>query len=470
MSAILTANTPDVFKSISNIELEEHFIGCLIMQGDMVEVACSMINENVFYSERVKAIYKAMMLLRDSRKEITLVTVTQLVISKHSEFFGTDIIPYEISRMTNGVTHVHERYVEQLAQKLIEYAIKRMNYAHSIKLHELSTDPSVDFDTLNELNDKFNLEVSTMFTPFKDKRYEEMMFDRISRIISNDGSQPMGLMTQFPSLDNIIGCLHPVFILLCARPAMGKTAFMVQLMRNLSQQAPVGIIELETNSDQYLDRHIANITGIDSFKLKKGGLLDEEKERLSEAMTEVMNGHEIFSSFESLQNYRAICSKIRRWVAKGCKAVLIDYVQIIGVGPEDEKKTREQQVSKLANVLQALAKELNIPIIALAQLSREVAKRSDKRPNLADIRESGQLEQAARMIMFLHRPEYYEVLPVDEDGKSIKGISEVIVAKNNEGDLGTARLYFEKHLSKYVEVSEATDVWRPPVVDDDAPF
>jgi replicative DNA helicase len=368
--------------------------------------------------------------------------------------------PYYVTRLTNAV--VSSANIESHARIILQMWI----YRKLIKLsgetltssYEAREDP---FDLMDSVEAGV-YEIQTVLSGARSISYDTHLMERMRDVLGNDGSKPPGVQSGFVSLDRILLCFLPQLYVFAARPSMGKTAFLLQLVDNMTtgpDAVPVGLLELETPAGNFLDRHLANKSGIDTYRLKAGGLEKEEKEKIMHAGQEIYN-QPIYADFIPEVNLAMIRSKARAWVRKyKIKALLLDYLQIVTPNEQDEKLMRERQVAKIATGLAALAIDLKIPVIAFAQLSRMVLNRAGNRPNLGDLRESGTIEAAARCIAFIHRPEYYGEI-ADENGNPIpKGTTEIIVAKNNEGRTGTANLIMHAHLSKFTDSLDPAKQW-----------
>lgn len=431
-------------------DLEEAVLGALMLERSFLQIE-EILQPHVFYVEAHQRIFTAMRSLSAKMQPIDIMTVTE-ELRRTGEL---DLVggPYYITKLTNSV--VSSANIEAHARIIIQKWIQREMITMSLRILEESYDDGADaLDVLGNAEAKLSA-VSQLISTGSTMNYNEAVAERTAFIMNNDGSRPPGLQTGFPSLDRLLMYFAVQLYIIAARPGVGKTALLLQLIRNISggtkfhRGVPVGFLELETTEEAFIDRHLANISGLDSFKLKAGGLDESEKNRLQEAAGMIMQT-EIYASFLSVMDMRMIRQKARVWVKKhGIKILFIDYLQIITATEQEEKMNRERQVSKLATGLAGLAKELKIPIVALAQLSREVLKRADKRPTLGDLRESGTIEAASKCIMFLHKPERSDDDMIGNDLP--EGAMEIIVAKHNDGPTGTAILIQVPHLSKYID-------------------
>jgi len=243
-------------------------------------------------------------------------------------------------------------------------------------------------------------------------------------------------------------------MIVAARPAMGKTAFVLSMARNMAvlKQVPVAFFSLEMSSMQLVLRLIAAETELGSEKIKSGKLEDWEWELFNRRIKNLENAPIFIDDTPALSifEFRAKCRRLKMQHDIGI--VIVDYLQLMTAG-NDVKGNREQEVSTISRNLKAIAKEINVPIIALSQLNRSVESRDGKRPQLSDLRESGAIEQDADMVMFIHRPEYYGITQ-DADGNSLLGVAEIIIAKHRNGSVGDVQLAFKASLAKFSNIDE----------------
>lgn len=473
-------------------ELEEAVLGAIMLEVKAFTVVKDILSAEMFYVEVHQRIFKAMCQLDGTNGGIDLLTVVeQLKKNEDLDFVGG---PYFVSKLTNSV--VSSANIERHSKIIFEKWLMRYVISNSGELiNDAYMDERDPFELIQKMLNVNDL-VINKYLP-KHKTFDALLFTTINNILATGPRVTNGIRSGFLSLDRIIDFfINGLFYVIAARPSMGKTAFMVQLVENFTavllrvkenkimdyeegiqeqekiedndelvkkllaqlekvkgeKVPPIGIIEMETHDEAFIQRMIANVSGVDSRKFKTGNLTEDEKRKVAEAGEYLINKG-IICDFNPVSTIGEIRIKAKAWHSKfGIKALLIDYLQYIE--SDDQHLPRERQVAKISKGLAGLAKELNIPVIAFAQLSREVYKRADKRPIMSDLRESGAIEQDARCIMFLHRPEYYGELEDPVSGVSTVGITEVIVAKNNEGSTGMIRLKMIKELSKFEEVEE----------------
>jgi replicative DNA helicase len=275
-----------------------------------------------------------------------------------------------------------------------------------------------------------------------------------------------GLSTGFAELDVMTTGFHPSdLVVVAARPGMGKTSFMLSIVQHvaLSEGKPVAVFSLEMSKEQLVMRILSSMAEIPLHKLRSGYITDEERDRLFSAALEISRAEIYIDDSPSLTTteLRVKARKLKK--EKGVEFVAVDYLQMLR--SPVRKSSRQEEVAEISRNLKALAKELSIPVLALAQLSRQVEQRSDKRPQLADLRESGQIEQDADLILFLHRPEYYKKNPSPEE----KGIAEIIVAKQRQGPTGIIKVAFIKDFAKFASLATPPQEAETEIFEEESP-
>ncbi|HPS13978.1 MAG TPA: replicative DNA helicase, partial [Prolixibacteraceae bacterium] len=271
----------------------------------------------------------------------------------------------------------------------------------------------------------------------------------------NQQAELRGVPSGFTEIDRITsGWQRSDLIILASRPGMGKTAFALSMARNMAVEfkKPVAVFSLEMSSIQLVNRLIASESELGSEKVKKGNLEGNDWDRLNSAIRRLDEAPIFIDDTPALSifEFRAKCRRLK--MQQDIGVIMVDYLQLMTAG-SDNRGSREQEVSMISRSLKAIAKELDVPILALSQLNRSVESREGKRPQLSDLRESGAIEQDADMVMFIHRPEYYGITE-DEEGNSLRNVAEVIIAKHRNGAVGDVRLLFRKELAKFVDLEE----------------
>lgn len=433
-------------------ELEQAVLGAMMLERNAVNEAIDILNPESFYVEAHKRIFSAIHHLFGNDQPIDILTVTE-ELKKRGEL---DVVggPFYISQLTNKVAssanvQYHARIISQkhILRELIRISAETQRDAY---------DDSADvFDLLDKTEQDLYAITSGNL-----KRNYEPMSDLIQDAIANIESAKSktggvsGVPTGFVQLDKITaGWQRSDMIIVAARPAMGKTAFVLSMARNIAveQKKAVAVFSLEMSSTQLVTRLIASEAGISSEKLRKGELTDAEFTILHQHIARLTNAP-IFIDDTPALNIFELRAKARRLKSQhNVDLIIIDYLQLMTAGGDTKGGNREQEISGISRSIKSIAKELDIPIIALSQLSRAVETRGgDKRPMLSDLRESGAIEQDADIVCFLYRPEYYKIYE-DEHGSTL-GIGEVIVAKHRNGALDTVRLRFIPELAKFADL------------------
>jgi len=436
------------------IELEEAVLGALMLERDAVNDVIDILKPESFYKENHQKIYAAIQELFQRSEPIDILTVTA-ELRKTGEL---DLIggAYYISYLTNRVAssaniQYHARIISQkhILRELIKISSETIREAF-----EESTD-------VFELLDKTEKDLFTVAQGNIRKEYDTMgdvlktAIEHIEAAKKNvDGVS--GVPTGFNALDRVTsGWQNSDMIIIAARPGMGKTAFVLSMARNMAVDfnIPVAVFSLEMASVQLVNRLISGETGIRGEKIRKGNLEDHEFTQLHTRIKKLAKAPIFIDDTPSLSVFE-LRAKARRMKSKhDIKCIIIDYLQLMTAG--SDKGNREQEISAISRSIKTIAKELNIPILALSQLSRAVETRGgDKKPMLSDLRESGAIEQDADIVSFIYRPEYYDITQ-DEEGNSMQGIGQVIIAKHRNGALDTVSLKFVKDFAKFenLEVS-----------------
>ena len=431
--------------------MEDAVLGAIMLEKDTYNIVCEILKPEAFYNPANQKIYEAIQTLAANGKPIDMLTVTeQLRNNKTLEEVGGAIRISELTGLVSSAANAefHARIVAQkyLARELISY---------SSQVQQLAFDESIDvFDLMQEAEGKlFEISKNTL------KRdvipIENAVQEAIHKIeeAANRQSGLSGLESGFYKLDRLTsGWQNSDLIIIAARPAMGKTAFVLSMAKNMAvdYNHPVAVFSLEMSSLQLVNRLISNVCSLEGEKIKSGQLSQPEWENLMTRTRNLSTAPLYIDDTPSLSIFE-LRTKARRLVReKHVEIIIIDYLQLMNATGM-KFGSREQEVSTISRNLKQLAKELDIPIIALSQLNRSVETRAvddkmGKRPQLSDLRESGAIEQDADIVCFIHRPEYYLKSGVDSEGNDIRGVAEFIVAKHRSGATDTINLHF---VSKY---------------------
>ncbi|MEZ4807541.1 MAG: replicative DNA helicase [Flavobacteriales bacterium] len=433
-------------------ELEQAVLGALMLERNAVNEAIDILQPESFYVDAHRRIFDVILGLFRNDQPIDILTVTE-ELKKRGEL---DIVggPFYISQLTNKVAssanvQYHARIISQkhILRELIRISAGTMRDAY---------DDSADvFDLL----DKTEQDLYTITSGNLKRNYEPMsdlIQDAIAQIenAKTKTGGVSGIPTGFIQLDKLTaGWQRSDMVIVAARPAMGKTAFVLSMARNIAveHKRAVAVFSLEMSSTQLVTRLIASEAGISSEKLRKGDLSDSEFTILHQHIARLTNAPIYIDDTPGL-NIFELRAKARRLKSQhNVDLIIIDYLQLMTAGGDSRGGNREQEISSISRSIKSIAKELDVPIIALSQLSRAVETRGgDKRPMLSDLRESGAIEQDADIVCFLYRPEYYKIYE-DEHGSTL-GVGEVIVAKHRNGAVDTVRLRFIPELAKFADL------------------
>ncbi|WP_040398335.1 replicative DNA helicase [Cesiribacter andamanensis] len=437
------------------IDLEEAVLGALMLEKDAVTTVIDILKVDNFYREQHKLIYEAIIDLFNASEPVDLLTVTnQLRKNGALERAGG---AFYITNLTSRVNSAAN--IEYHARIVSEMAIKRKLITIAGQIQQEAYEDTADvFDLLDKTESAlFEVSEANIRKNYADMKsiMRDAMRELEARRDHKDGLT--GVPSGFSALDRVTSGWQPSdLIIIAARPAMGKTAFVVSALRNAAVDfnKPVAIFSLEMSAVQLVNRMISAEAELESEKIKKGNLADYEWEQLVHKTTR-LNKAPIFIDDTPALSILELRAKCRRLKAQhDIQMIIIDYLQLMS-GDSSKggggKGNREQEIASISRGLKQLAKELSCPVIALSQLSRAVETRGgDKRPQLSDLRESGSIEQDADMVMFLYRPEYYGILQ-GENGEPLQGVGEVIIAKHRNGSLDTVQLKF---IGKYTRFTD----------------
>jgi replicative DNA helicase len=433
------------------LDLEEAVLGAMMLEKDKLAAVIDILRPEVFYKTEHQLIYSSIQRLFAQIKPIDILTVTEdLRQSGELEQVGG---PYYIAMLTNRIAssaniEFHSRI---LLQKHIQRELIRISSNIIKDAYEDTTDV---FDLLDKAeNNLFNVSETSLRRNVRSMPgLVKEAVDEIAAGRKHEGHL-RGVGSGFTDIDRMTGGWQKSdLIILASRPGMGKTAFALTMARNIAVdfKKAVAVFSLEMSAVQLVTRLIASETEIPAEKLKRGTLEDYEWEQLNSKITSLIDAPLFIDDTPALTVFE-LRAKARRLKAQHhISIIVLDYLQLMQ-GTSEHKGNREQEISNISRSLKALAKELDIPIIALSQLSREVEKRLVKKPILSDLRESGSIEQDADMVMFIYRPEYYKV---DDDayGGSVEGLAEISIAKNRHGATKDINLRFIARYAKFADL------------------
>ncbi|MDD4755236.1 MAG: replicative DNA helicase [Prolixibacteraceae bacterium] len=433
------------------IEVEEAVIGALMLERDAYVTVADIIDTQSFYKEEHRKIFEAIKELSMQGKPVDLLMVTQELKNRDQldEIGGPGFIT-QLTRRVASAAHI-EFHARIIAQKFIQRELIRV----SSEIQGKSYDDTIDVDDLIDFSESSlfrvaekNIKKETV--PIKPVLNEAILLIEKAR---NQKDGLSGVPSGFTAIDRITsGWQKTDLVIIAGRPSMGKTAFVLTMARNMAVEhnRSVAVFSLEMSSIQLVNRLIAAETELGSEKLKTGRLENYEWEHLNRKISALEKAPIFIDDTPALSIFelKAKCRRLK--MQHDIQIVIVDYLQLMTSGSEG-RGSREQEVSNISRSLKAIAKELDIPILALSQLNRSVESREGKRPQLSDLRESGAIEQDADIVTFIHRPEYYGITE-DDSGNSLLGVAEIIIAKHRNGATGDVHLSFKKELAKFSDM------------------
>jgi replicative DNA helicase len=436
------------------LELEEAVLGAMLIDKKGVDEVIDILQPDAFYKISHQLIFDAIYQLFQDSQPIDLLTVSSELRKKGKlEAVGGEFYLVQLSQRVASSAHI-EFHARIILQKFIQRSLIKISNEIIESAYKESTDV---FDLLDEAESKL-YDVTQGNIKKSSETAQNLVLEakkKIEEISKRDGLS--GVSTGFEKLDKLTSGWQPSdLIIIAARPGMGKTALTLSMARNIAvgKQIPVAFFSLEMSSVQLITRLISSETGLSSEKLRTGKLADHEWQQLNVKVTDLEKAPLFIDDTPSLSIFD-LRAKARRLSSQhGIKLIVVDYLQLMTAGASSKTGNREQEISTISRNLKALAKELNIPVIALSQLSRAVETRGGtKRPMLSDLRESGAIEQDADIVSFIYRPEYYNIDEWDDDERTpSEGQAEFIVAKHRNGGLDNIRLKFVGHLGKFEDL------------------
>ena len=440
-----------------NIEAEQAVLGAMLIEKEAIARVTELLKGGDFYREAHRLIFEAMLDLYNRNEAVDMITVIEL-LKREDNLEKVGGIAY-VTSLANSVptaanVHYHAKIVE-------EKALLRQLIQTSTKIAALGYEGSEEVSQIVDQAEKMILEVSNRriggdFTPIKSIVLDA--FGKIEQLYESRGGIT-GLATGFKDLDRLTSGLQKSdLILVAARPSMGKTAFSMCMALNAAvrQNVPVAVFSLEMSKEQLMQRMLAVWGKVDLSKLRRPSLLtDEDWQRLYDAADVVARAPIFIDDTPALTTLELRARARRLNADKGLGMVVVDYLQLMRTSRRTD--SRELEISDISRSLKGLAKEMNVPVVALSQLNRKVEERSDKRPMLSDLRESGAIEQDADVIMFVYRDDVYKFQkPAD---RPPQGIAEIIIGKQRNGPVGVAELMY---MSPYTSFEDIAPDWMPP--------
>lgn len=436
----------------NNLEAEESVLGACFLSKYALEKAIENLLPESFYNEKNAKIFSAMIELSESKTPIDITTVTGY-LNKKNELNSAGGVEY-LTEVLNFVPTASN--IDYYIQSVDEAAILRRLIETAT---EIASEGYRNDESVNEILDNSEKKILNIVKNRKSSEFrtiKEVLAKTQSDLerLSQNKGEITGLATGWYDFDKLTTGLHPnEFIIIAARPAMGKTAFALNLATHaaMSQDKSVAVFNLEMSAEQLAMRILSSLGQLDGFKLKTGNLMNNDWKRINEASSRLANTNLVLDDTPGI-TIGEIRAKCRRLASseQGLSLVVIDYLQLIS-GGKNYGANRQQEVSDISRSLKTLAMELNVPVIALSQLSRSVEAREDKRPLMSDLRESGSIEQDADIVAFLYRDDYYNKESKTEDNNSI---SELIIGKHRNGPTATIELLFKKNTSTFLNLKK----------------
>jgi replicative DNA helicase len=445
-----------------NLDAEMSILGCLMLDKDAIIKIGDIVSADHFYDEKNKLIFEAILDLYSKNTSADILTVTNWLEEKKllDKVGGSSYLTQLVNAVPSAAHVTHYAYIVRkkgTLRKLITAAGEISNIA---------------FKEEGEMEDILDVAEQKLFNISQKHLKQNFIsignilhatFERIDELHREKGKL-RGLATGYVDLDNLLGGLQKSdLVVLAARPSMGKTSLALDIMRNVAVNAkvPVGIFSLEMSKDQLVDRLLSSQSDVNLWKIRTGHLNEDDFDHIGKAMGELSESP-IFIDDAAGSNIMEIRTKARRLQSEhGVGLIVVDYLQLMEGRNQDN---RVQEVSEISRALKMLARELNVPVLALSQLSRGVESRPDKVPQLADLRESGSIEQDADVVMFIYREEMYK-------GKDSKRphIAEIHIKKHRNGPTGQVDLYFDQEKTSFKNLDRTFDVSPQTVMDSMAP-
>jgi replicative DNA helicase len=440
-----TNNNPPTNIPPQNTEAEASILGSVLIDSDAIVKIADIIRPEDFYDERHARIYEAILQLYERHSPIDVLTLSdQLRSTGMLDMVGGASYLTELTNFVPTATHA-DRYAEIIAQK----SMRRRLIKASQSIAELGFDETQSLQELIENAETRLFEVSQQHIKQDISSIENILsssFDRLDELHKDKGKL-RGVPTGYKDLDNVLAGLQPSdLFILAARPSMGKTAFSLNLAHNVALKAkmPVLIFSLEMSKEQLVDRLLAAESGVNAWNLRTGNLSDSDFEKIGHAMG-ALSEAQIFIDDSAGISVSDMRTKARREAhQRELGLIIVDYLQLMSGGARfSSDSNRVQEISEISRGLKGIARELNVPVIALSQLSRSVDSRSPAIPVLSDLRESGSIEQDADVVAFVYREDYYN--PDTEN----KNITKILIKKHRNGPTGDVDLYFDREKQRF---------------------
>ena len=427
-------------------------LGAVLIDEEVIADASEQVRANDFYDKRHQLIFAAMMRLYEKHKPVDLLTLTEELKKKDElDTVGGSTYLTELTNYVPTASHA-TAYAELVQQK----AVRRRLIRASAEISEMGFDEETTTQELLEKAEAELFSVSDQSLKQDLVSIESILtesFDRIEELHRNKGAL-RGIRTGYRDLDNMTaGLQRSDLIILAARPAMGKTTLVTNLAYNVATIAklPVLFFSLEMSKEQLIDRMLADASGVDSWNIRTGNLSDDDFSKISEAMGEMAEAPIFIDDTPGLSVLEMRTKSRRAAHDQPLGLIIVDYLQLMQANG-NHSGNRVQEVSEISRGLKLIARELNVPLIALSQLSRSVESRTPPIPQLSDLRESGSIEQDADIVSFIYRPGYYE-----PDNPEVQNITDLIIAKHRNGPVGKVQLYFHPERLRFMSLDKRHD-------------
>ena len=442
-----------------NIEAEQSVLGAMLIDKEAIAKATEILSAEDFYREAHRVIFSAMLEIYNKNEAVDMITVTD-ILRRDNKLEDVGGIAYITSLANVVLTAANVKYhAEIVAEKSVLRQLVKVSTEIAAMGYEANDEVGVLLDTAeSRILEISNRKKRADFTPISAVLMDSVQ--NIEKLLNNKGGLT-GIPTGFNDLDKLTSGLHPSdFIILAARPSMGKTALALNIVQNVALRAhkrvggdprSVAFFSLEMSKEQLVNRMLCAEANIDSQRLRIGEMKEDDWTHLWDAC-DVMSKAKIYIDDTAGITVMDMRSRARRLKAEhGLDLIVVDYLQLMqGSGKRNTSGDRQQEVSEISRSLKALARELDVPVLALSQLRRGVEARQVKRPMLSDLRESGSLEQDADIVAFLYREDYYN--PETENKHT-----ELIIAKHRNGPVDTVNLFFHKQFTKFVGFTKRED-------------
>lgn len=435
-----------------SLDAEKSLLGAVLIDEDIIADVAEIVHSIDFYDKQHALIFGGMMRLYEKHKPVDLLTLTEELKRKDElETVGGSAYLTELTNYVPSAAHAAS-YAELVASK----AVRRRLIKASADISELGFNEETTTQELLEKAEAELFSVSDQSLKQDLVSLESILtesFDRLEELHRNKG-QLRGIRTGYRDLDNMTaGLQRSDLIILAARPAMGKTTLVTNLAYNVATIAkqPVLFFSLEMSKEQLVDRMLSDASGVDSWNIRTGNLSDDDFGKISDAMGEMAEAPIYIDDTPGLSVLEMRTKARRKHHEAPLGLIIVDYLQLLQAAG-NHQGNRVQEVSEISRGLKLIARELNVPLIALSQLSRSVESRTPPVPQLSDLRESGSIEQDADIVSFIYRPGYYE-----PDNPEVQNITDLIIAKHRNGPVGKVQLYFHPERLRFMSLDKRQD-------------